>query len=172
MSSYPDDLVPLGKLLKPKGLNGELRVLVFNELDTSMDIGTELWIKTKDGYIKRTIEKIQIADKKSVVKFMNCDNRSEAEHIHGKDFFLPRTKFKKLGSNEYYLVDLVGSQVFDENKKNLGIIIDILAMPSQHLIVVKSDDGEILIPHVSVHVELFDKKMKQLFVKGIEGLID
>ena len=85
---------------------------------------------------------------------MNCNSRLDAEQIHGRKFFLPRKKFKKLGENEYYLVDLVGSKVFNENKKLLGVVIDILAMPSQHLIVVKRENDEILMINYEINYDI------------------
>ena len=42
MSNIPPfDLVPIGKLLKPRGLKGELRVTIFNEHGSSLKIGKE-----------------------------------------------------------------------------------------------------------------------------------
>jgi len=159
----------MGKLLKPKGLKGELRAIIFNEKNFSLKIGTEIWLEEDFSW---EIEKIQVSVYKSYIKLVGCNSREEAEKIQGKIFSLPRDHFEKLDHDEYYLVDLIGCQVIDCKQNFIGIVVDILNMPAQNLIVVDRYGDEILIPHVDSHVSFFDKKKKNLIVQDIEGLID
>jgi len=41
-NKFPPDLVPMGRLLKPRGLKGELRLTIFNEVDSVLKIGLEI----------------------------------------------------------------------------------------------------------------------------------
>ena len=159
----------MGKLLKPKGLKGELRAIIFNENNFSLKTGTKIWLE-EDFSLE--IEKIQVSVYKSYIKLVGYNSRGEAEKIQGKTFFLPRSEFKPLDENEYYLVDLLGSQVIDKKQNFIGIVIDVLNMPAQNLIVVEKDGDEILIPYVDSHILLFDEKMKKIIVDDIEGLIN
>ena len=87
-------------------------------------------------------------------------------------FFQPRYEFDSIGENEHYLVDLIGSHVLDENQKSLGTVTDVLKMPSQNIIVVETEENEILIPYVDAHITLFDEEKKHLIVKDVAGLIN
>ena len=163
----------MGKFLKPRGLKGELRVAIFNEYDSALKVGTNIWLETKEvNYFSRKIETINISGGKSRLKLSDCNTMEDAEKIQGAVFFLPRDKFDSIGENEYYLVDMIGSHVFDENKKYLGTVSDVLKMPTQDIIVVETGKNEILIPNVDAHVMLFDEKKKNLIVKDVADLIN
>ena len=167
----PPDLVPIGKLLKPRGLKGELRVTIFNEHGSSLKIGKEIWLKREENYFSRTIEAIKIVGEKSCIMLIDCNTWEDADRIHGLVFFLPRDDFDPIGENEHYLVDMIGAHVLDENKKSLGNVTDILKMPAQNIIVVETGENEILIPFVDAYITFFDKQKKNLIVKNVEGLI-
>ena len=94
------------------------------------------------------------------------------QRFRGLGFFLPRDEFDSIGENEHYLVDMIGSQVMDENQKLLGSVTDVLTMPAQNIIVVETEGNEILIPYVDAHIVLFEKKKKNLIVKDVERLIN
>ena len=92
--------------------------------------------------------------------------------IKGLVFFLPRDKFAPIGNNEYYLVDMIGSQVIDEYQKPIGTVSDVLVLPAQNIFVVETEENEILIPYVDAHITLFDRQKKNLIVRDVVGLIN
>ena len=167
----PPDLVPMGRLLKPRGLKGELRAAIFNEHGSALKVGTEIWLKKEEEYFSRKIETIKMAGEKSCIRLSGCNTLEDAAKVQGSVFFLPRDEFDSIGKNEHYLVDMIGSQVMDENLKLLGSVTDVLTMPAQNIIVVETGENEFLIPYVDAHITLFDEKKKNLFVKDMEGLL-
>ncbi len=163
----------MGKLLKPWGLKGELRVCIFNEYGSTLKVGTEIWLKTnEEQYYSWKIEAIKMAGEKSCIKLVGCNTIDDADRIRGVVFFLPRDQFNPIGENEHYLVDIIGFHVWSENQQYLGPVRDILTMPAQNIIVVETGEKEILIPYVDAHIVLFDEKKKHLIVKDVEGLIN
>ena len=42
-------MVPLGSLLKPRGLKGELWLIIFNEVDSVLKIGMQIWVESAAG---------------------------------------------------------------------------------------------------------------------------
>jgi len=162
----------MGRLLKPRGLKGELRVAIFNEHGSALKVGTEIWLKKEEEYFSRKIETIKMAGEKSCIRLSGCNTLEDAEKVQGAGFFLPRDEFDPIGENEHYLVDMIGSQVMDENQKLLGSVTDVLTMPAQNIIVVETGENEILIPYVDTHIVIFEKKKNNLIVKDVEGLIN
>ena len=107
----------MGKLLKPRGLKGELRAVIFNEFGSALKVKTEIWLKTEEvNYFSRKIKTIKMAGKKSCIKLSGCNTFEDAEKIQGSVFFLPRDKFDPIVGNEHYIEDMIGSHVLDENK--------------------------------------------------------
>ena len=105
-------------------------------------------------------------------KFEGCQNREDTDNLLGLNFSIPRSDFTPLDGNEFYLVDIIGSTVLDEDRKIIGSVIDMMSLPAQNIVVVKTNKGEVLIPYVDAHILLFDDKENNLIVKNIEGLLN
>jgi len=84
----PLDLVPMGKLLQPWGISGELRLTIFNELDSTLKIGMEIWMEsTKRVQFSYIIESLNISGSKSLIKFAGCNECVDANNLSGLIFF-------------------------------------------------------------------------------------
>ena len=163
----------MGKLLKPRGLKGELWMTVFNEIDSALRIGMKIWVASENGEFSiQIIESFKISEKKSWIKFEGCQNREDIDNLTGMIFLIPRTDFAPLNKNEFYLVDIIGSTVLDEDRKIIGSVVDMMSLPAQNIVVVQTNAGEVLIPYVDAHVLFFDDKENNLIVKNIEGLLN
>jgi len=169
----PPDLVSMGKLLKPRGLKGELWMTIFNEVDSALKVGMKIWVASESGeFSDQIIESLKITEKKSWIKFEGCNKREDTDNLIGLNFSIPRSEFTPLNENEFYLVDVIGATVLDESRMNIGSVVDIMSLPAQNVVVVETKDGEVLIPYVDAHILLFDKKEKNLIVKDVEGLLN
>ena len=72
----------MGKLLKPRGLKGELRFLVFNEVDSVLETGMKVWVELENGqYSNHLIELLEISREKSRIKFSGCNRREDAHQL-------------------------------------------------------------------------------------------
>ena len=163
----------MGKLLKPRGLKGELWMTIFNEVDSALRIGMKIWVASENGeFSVQIIESFKITEKKSWIKFEGCQYREDTDNFLGLNFSIPRSDFTPLDGNEFYLVDIIGSTVLDEDRKIIGSVIDMMSLPAQNIVVVKTNNGEVLIPYVDAHILLFDDKKNNLIVKNIEGLLN
>ncbi len=163
----------MGKLLKPRGLKGELWMTIFNEVDSALKVGMKIWVASESGeFSDQIIESLKITEKKSWIKFEGCNKREDTDNLIGLNFSIPRSEFTPLNENEFYLVDVIGATVLDESRMNIGSVVDIMSLPAQNVVVVETKDGEVLIPYVDAHILLFDKKEKNLIVKDVEGLLN
>ncbi len=163
----------MGKILKPRGLKGEVWTSFFNESDSALIKGCIIWLQRENIPPARAeIESLKFAGEKSWMKLVKIDSRTEAEAIQGMAICFPRSEFPPLVGDDYYLVDLIGITVVDEDGKPLGTISDTLQLPAQNVIVVEADEKEYLIPFVDAHIKLFDKEKKILIVKEVDGLVE
>ena len=163
----------MGKLLKPRGLKGELNTSIFNEYESTLKTGTIIWLKTnEENYFSRKIESIKLVGEKSYIKLSDCNCREDSKKVQGLVFFLSRDSFDPINDNEHYLVDMINSKVVDESQKYLGAVTDVLLINTQNIIVVETEGKEILIPYVDAHIMLFDKKKKIIRVKDVEDFIN
>ena len=163
----------MGRLLKPRGLQGALWLTIFNEVDSVLKIGMEIWVESAEGmqYI-RIIESLNIAGVKSWIKFAGCNKREDADNLCGLIFLIPRSVFTPLRDKEFYLIDIIGCKVLDENRNAIGMVVDTMSFPKQNIVVVEAKGNEVLIPFVDAHILLFDEKENILIVKDVEGLLN
>ena len=163
----------MGRLLKPRGLKGELRLTIFNEVDSVLKIGMEIWVETAEGVqYNHIIESLNISSVKSWIKLSGCNNREAADNFSSLFFSIPRSAFTPLRDKEIYLVDIIGCRVLDEKRNAIGSVVDTVSLPEQNLVVVEAIGNEILIPFVDAYILLFDVKENILIVGDVEGLLN
>ena len=72
----------MGRLLKPRGLKGELRLTIFNEVDSVLKIGMEIWVETAEGVqYSHIIESLKITGVKSWIKFIGYNKREDVDNL-------------------------------------------------------------------------------------------
>ena len=105
---------------KAHGIKGELQLQIFSEDPASlMDYNPLL---TKDDKVV-TILALRQQGKNWVAKIDNAPDRNAAERLAGTELFLPRRRFlEQLEDDEFYIADLVGMDVFDEEGQKLGVV--------------------------------------------------
>ena len=67
-------------------------------------------------------------------------------------------------ADEYHVLQLVGCQAVLENGKVFGEVTDVINLPGQDLLAIKTDKGEQLIPFVHQLVPTVDIKSKKITV--------
>ena len=67
-------------------------------------------------------------------------------------------------ADEYHVLQLVGCQAVLENGKVFGEVTDVINLPGQDLLAIKTDKGEQLIPFVHQLVPTVDVKSKKITV--------
>ena len=163
----------MGKLLKPWGLKGEMRLTIFNEVDSVLKIGMKIWVESVEGlHYSHIIESLNISGVKSWIKLSGCNIRDDANKLKGLIFSIPRSVFTPLKKKEIYIVDVIGCKVFDENRNAIGLVVDTVSLSDQNLVVVEVMGNEVFIPFVDAHILLFDIEENILIVKNVEGLLN
>ena len=88
MSSF-DKIVPLGQILKPHGIKGELKVLFYNENSNSLESNQIVFLRNLDNeIIEYKIERIFYSFKKNRIKFFDINTIGKAEELNGAIHFL------------------------------------------------------------------------------------
>ena len=166
---YPEDLVPLAKIYKPKGLKGELKVFLYNADSSILEDSKFVWISDADKFKKIEIESIKQHTKFKIVKFKGIDDRNSADILKNKILFISRLNFPELNNKDkFYLIDLIDFKVKDEFDNDCGIVNDIINLPSNDSLIINFNDKEIMIPILDNFIELFDFKNKLIIIKDCE----
>lgn len=153
------DKIVIGKVIKPQGIKGEIKVDI---AATDMALANKL----TQVYIEDKIFKVECV--KSLVngvfvKLEGISDRNQAELLRGKNISIERDKMPKLEEGRYLITDVIGCDVLVDNN-SVGVLKDILQYGAADVYVVKSTNGykDFMFPclkKVLAKVDIEDKKI-------------
>lgn len=161
------DKFEVGKIVNTFGIRGEVKITPYTD-------NIEQFKKIKDIYvddIKMKIEGVKYQKNVVILKLKGIDDMTSAEDLRGSIIKVDRSN-KKLPEGTYYIVDLIGSKVYTDEGKLLGILKDIYNTGANDIYTVKTDDGkEILLPSIREVIKDIDLENKKIIVHILKGLI-
>lgn len=165
----------VGKIVNTHSLKGEVKVISSTDFEEErFKKGSKLLITRGNQLIREVVVQSYRNHKNFLlVKFEGIDSVEEAEKLKNLQIKIDSDEVGGLEENEFYFHQIIGCEVFDENDKNLGEIIDILTPGANDVWVIKGENGkEILIPYIEDVVKKIDITSKKVNIEVMEGLID
>ena len=108
----------------------------------------------------------------AAVKFQGIDSEQEARSLLKKKVFIPESELKELDESNFYDHEVIGYEVEDVVKGEIGKVTAIADLKQNPLLIVEFEDKEILLPIFEGLIVKVDRKLKRLKVKAPDGLID
>lgn len=162
------EFIEIGRINNTHGIKGEMK------LDYWCD-SPEVFFSLKALYLKNG-EKLDIissrpANKNAVVLFNDIFTPEQGARIKGQTVYAKRSDLP-IDDGDYFLCDLVGLPVFDiESGDKLGDVTDILEKPASFIYVIKTQNGEFMLPAVDEFIKKVDIN-EGVYIKVIPGLIE
>ena len=164
--------IEIGRVIKPHGLAGEVKVRLHFEGSRALFDCEEL-ILGRDGEadVVLAIEASRASPVGPILKLAGVDDREAAEALRGARLSVDRSALPELEPGEYYLGDLVGARV-EGPEGAIGEVVQIVTHPSVDAAVIRLPDGSTAEqPLTEPWVELVDLDARRLVLSSIEGLI-
>jgi 16S rRNA processing protein RimM len=155
--SHSDELgsshLQLGYVAGVHGVDGALRVKLFNEHSTLLEPGLSIVLRER-GTTKQIIAQVErVAPKPGSdsirVWLVGVTARGPAEALRGHELWVDRAQLPELDEDEYYLADLIGLEVVREHEGghvSLGMITGVTSNTAQDLLCVRLRGREWLLP--------------------------
>ena len=80
-----------------------------------------------------------------VLKFAGYDSINDVEALRQYDILVNREDAVALEDGEFFICDVIGSKVYDQNDTEIGVIDDVLETPANHIFVIKKKGQDDLI---------------------------
>lgn len=161
----------VGIILKPQGIKGEVKVRSVSPDATRFYDLEHVYIDSEKVY-KYIIENIRVSGEFVFLKFNEINTRDDAEELRNKELFVSEDQVIKLDVDEYFVHDLIGCVVFDENGSTIGEVIDVMQQSSNDIYVIKDKQAkEYLIPAIGDVVKKVDIPGKQIVIHVMEGML-
>ena len=167
-----EQMLRVGVITSTHGVRGEVKV--FPTTDDAKRFKT-LKKVILDGRepLELSIEQVKFFKNMVILKFKGYDNINDVETWRQRDLLITRDQAVELKEDEYFITDLIGLTVVNEEEAVLGRVKDVLETGANDVYVVELTGGkELLLPAIKdciLNVDLEDGRMK---VHVLDGLMD
>ena len=167
------DSIYIGQIAKLHGYKGGVSLFLdVTHPEEYMDM--ESFFIEIDGILTPFfVESFKLKNKGfAAVKFQGVDSEQEARSLLKKKVFIPETELRELDESNFYDHEVIGYEVEDVVKGEIGKVTAIADLKQNPLLIVEFEDKEILLPIFEGLIVKVDRKLKRLRVKAPDGLID
>jgi 16S rRNA processing protein RimM len=167
-----ENYIRVGVITTTHGIRGEVKVFPTTDDPTRFNELKEVYLDTGKEQITLGIEGVKFFKQLVILKFKGIDNINDIEKYRGKDLLIKRENALKLEKDEYFIFDLIDSEVYTDEGVKLGVLTEILTTAANDVYIVKTEDNkEILLPSIKECILDIDVDNKKIIVHIMNGLI-
>lgn len=168
-----DNLFQVGIIASTHGVRGEVKVFPTTDDVKRFEELKEVLLDTGKELLNIQIETVKFFKKFAILKFKGYDNINDIEPYKGKSLFVTRENAVKLKKDEYFIADLIGMKVENEDGSFLGTLKDVITTGANDVYTVLCEDGrEALIPAIKDCILSIDLEQNEMKVHLLDGLLD
>ena len=162
----------VGQIVNTFGIKGFVKVNPWVNDVTRFEKLKKVYIKIRNEHKELEIEEVKYHKNQVLLKFKGIDTIEQAEIIRNAIIEIDRENAISLEKGEYFIADLLDSEVFTEEGEKLGILDDIYNTGSKDIYVVKNELGKtILLPGINDVIKEVDVENKKIIVHLLKGLV-
>jgi len=167
------DLVTIGKIEKPFGVRGAVKVRSLSDVPGRFERLRAVTVVGAAGeVVPRTVTHVRQAGTAYILQFEGITTPEEAGVLRGALIQVPPAESSLRQENVLYECDLIGMMVADEEGHDLGVIETVWELPGHHVFVVRKNNREWLIPAAKQFVRAVDLVQRRMTVRASEELIE
>lgn len=166
----PADLVTVGRVVRPHGLRGELRVLLETDFPGRFE-------RLREAYLIQAgrVQAVEITARRPfrdglLLTLQGIDDLEAAEGMRGAEIAVSRGAVVPLEEGAFYVFEIVGLRVRTEEGRLLGTVVEVIRAPANDVYVVRGEEGEILLPATREVVRQVDPASGEMVVALLPGL--
>jgi len=166
-------MLEIGKIVNTHGLRGEVKVVPWTDYPEDFENIKNVTVKLRREEISLTIRNIKYQKNNIIVAFKEFNTIEEAEKLKNAVMYATREELGELPEGVYYVADLIGMTVVDDEKNNVGKISDVIKTGSNDVYIVKREGKrDLLLPVIDDVVLDVNTDDRIVTVHIMEGLDD
>ena len=155
--------IVIGKIVAPHGVRGDIRILPLTEKpEQFLDLE---YLLLHDGR-KLTIKHARFHKRMVLVTTAEIKTMNEAELLRDQEVLIKAEDLPELEEGQFYVADLVGLPIFDEEGKQIGTFKDSLSTGSNDVYVIAvPGQKDYLLPALKKYVKEINLAEKRIVVE-------
>ena len=167
-----EQFLRVGVISSTHGIKGEVKVFPTTDDVKRFKKLKNVILDTGREHLNLEVEGVKFFKQFVILKFKGIDNINDIEKYKGKDLLVDRANAVKLRKDEYFVVDLIGLEVFTEDGEKFGTMKDVLETGANDVYIIDSINyGEVLIPAIKQCVLDIDIEANKMVIHLMKGLV-
>ncbi|MGI5842066.1 MAG: ribosome maturation factor RimM [Christensenellales bacterium] len=156
------DFITIGKIVKPKGLKGEVKVKLFTNYSAAVKALKVFYVGQQKNIMKA--KTVSIRDGFAYILFENVSTIEQAELLRNSQVFAAKNNFITQDEGTFLIEDILGFQIVDENENYLGELIEVEQYGAADVWIMRGMGRTYSFPYISAIVKKVDVQNKQIVV--------
>ena len=169
-----EQLLRVGVITTTHGIRGEVKVFPTTDDIHRFDDLDEVILQNKREQLTLHVEHVKYFKNIVIVKFKEYNNINDVEMFRKCDLFVTRENAVPLEEGEYFICDIIGAQVKNEEDGNvIGKVKDVLETGANLVFSIESNEGkELLFPSIPECIKKVDVEKMEVIAHVIPGLME
>lgn len=168
-----EDFFQVGVITSTHGLKGEVKVFPTTDDPKRFKRLKEVILDTGKERLQLEIEGVKFFKQFVILKFRGIDNINDVEKYRRASLLVARKDAVRLQKDEYFIADLMGLKVRDEDGAEIGVLKNVIETGANDVYVIEMGDGrELLLPAIKQCVLEVDVEAGFIRIHIMEGLLD
>lgn len=175
MSDAAERVVSVGRILKPHGVRGEVKVApMTDDLARFKRLGRVFCELSSGERLTLNVESSRTAGADTVLlRFKEYATPEAADVLRNALIQVPRSESPPLPQGKVYFADMVGLTAKNQMTGDLLGTVTAIVSAGNDLLEIKQPDGsELLIPWVDAFVSRIDMEAREIWITPLPGLLE
>lgn len=167
-----EQLLQVGVIASTHGIKGEVKVFPTTDDVMRFKKLEKVILDTGKEQLTLEIQGVKFFKQFAILKFKGIEDINDIEKYKGKGLFVERSNAVELEEGEYFIADMIGMHVITDDKKEFGILKDVMETGANDVYVIETlDNKEVLIPAIKQCIVKIDIEKQEMEIHILEGLL-
>ncbi|MCR4650214.1 MAG: ribosome maturation factor RimM [Lachnospiraceae bacterium] len=167
-----EDYLQVGVITSPHGVHGEVKVYPTTDDPARFKTLKEAILETRKGQVVVHPNRVKFFKNMVILGFEEFDSMNDVEQLRQCPIRVTRENAVKLKKDEYFVADLIGIEVIDEEAGLKGTLSDVIETGANDVYEIKLEDGrELLLPAIRECIMDVDMDARVMKVHILDGLL-
>ena len=168
-----EEMLRVGVITTTHGVRGEVKVYpTTDDAERVLEL-EEIWLDTGKERLPLKIQNVKFFKNMVILKFEGYDDINAVQAWRQKDLLVTREQAVELQEDEYFIGDLIGLHVEDEEGNALGVLRDVLETGANDVYLVsRPGEKDLMLPAIKECIRKVDLEAGIMRVRVLPGLLD
>ena len=168
-----EEMLRVGVITTTHGVRGEVKVYpTTDDAERFLEL-EEIWLDTGKERLPLKIQNVKFFKIMVILKFEGYDDINAMQAWRQKDLLVTREQAVELQEDEYFIGDLIGLHVEDEEGNALGVLRDVLETGANDVYLVsRPGEKDLMLPAIKDCIREVDLESGIMRVRVLPGLLD